>query len=323
MMPKMANYKIEQLEDGYQPQPFDVICTRHKDSTAHPGNIRFRLCVDMRLDRYMAAKTRREKTKIVKEIIDAVRASGGRFIKPQELNSDDSSGGADTLSSGVASKQREGSMRRVYVDIGNRKAADKISYALRLAAQAREPKPKRRCQSWSAGGSIQTQNDFNHVWPQESFSILGGIPGGAPLLPDRERNSTVKEATFADGEANVISGCADPPVILSWQTLHRRQSWHAGDWLDNEKFARADELQCSTPSSDGSLSSKGWNLSAFQDDDGKIDEDGCSFGSLPSETKKLNLQGANVKQVAEIIDERRKTEQHDVDDNASWDDSLF
>jgi hypothetical protein len=124
--------KIEtMLEDGYQLHRFDVICTN--ENYFHVGNNRFRLLVEMRVERYSAAKTRSEKTSIVKEIIDAVRCSGGRFIRRNTSYR--------VLDSNLTDKESAGV---VYYDIGYKKTIDKIGHALRSAMKARELNNRRR-----------------------------------------------------------------------------------------------------------------------------------------------------------------------------------
>jgi len=97
------------LGSDYEVRLQDVICgTRGgRDSVSHPGNERFRVHVAMRVERYRQATSRVEKTRIVKEIVAAIRESDGNFIKHEEGN---------------------------WVDIGDVKAREKVGAALRAAA---------------------------------------------------------------------------------------------------------------------------------------------------------------------------------------------
>jgi len=59
----------------------DVLCGREKYATQHIGNKRFRNLVQTFRKQYQRTKQRREKGKITKQIIETIRASGGRFLK--------------------------------------------------------------------------------------------------------------------------------------------------------------------------------------------------------------------------------------------------
>jgi hypothetical protein len=71
---------------NYTPSPFDVICERGRKSRDHTGNRRFRLVIDMNLERYQQTDTRLRKAMIVSAIVDSIRGStpDGGFIKMHE-----------------------------------------------------------------------------------------------------------------------------------------------------------------------------------------------------------------------------------------------
>eukprot|EP00527_Entomoneis_sp_CCMP2396_P005713 CAMPEP_0198149564 /NCGR_PEP_ID=MMETSP1443-20131203/47212_1 /TAXON_ID=186043 /ORGANISM="Entomoneis sp., Strain CCMP2396" /LENGTH=240 /DNA_ID=CAMNT_0043814645 /DNA_START=78 /DNA_END=800 /DNA_ORIENTATION=+ len=86
------NWKIGQgeerdLGDHYRIKIMDVVCGGRgtKDvNQMHPGNMRFKLTVMMRLDKYQAAgKSKSKKSTIIKEIVNAVYESGGSFVKKE------------------------------------------------------------------------------------------------------------------------------------------------------------------------------------------------------------------------------------------------
>jgi hypothetical protein len=98
------------LDDDFQLQRQDVVCgplCSRETSRQHPGNERFRIISEMRLDRYRKATSRSGKTKLVKEVVEIVRVAGGRFVK----------------------QEQDGS----WFDIGNLKAREKAGRALRAA----------------------------------------------------------------------------------------------------------------------------------------------------------------------------------------------
>ena len=95
------------LPDSYQLKPQDIICGNRgsKETYQHVGNERFRIVIDMRLQRY-SRSTRRDKSEIVREIVDAVRDYGGRFVR---------------FDAGR------------WIDIGNLRAREKTGHAIRGA----------------------------------------------------------------------------------------------------------------------------------------------------------------------------------------------
>jgi hypothetical protein len=67
------NDEMIPLPLDFQPGPHDVICGRGKLAWNHPGNRRFRLAVEMSIDKYSSADTKLEKSLIVSGIIESVR----------------------------------------------------------------------------------------------------------------------------------------------------------------------------------------------------------------------------------------------------------
>jgi hypothetical protein len=94
-------------------QPNDVLCGRGGETNHHPGNIRYRSLVKAYQKLYLLAK-RRDKPKIAQCIVVSVRGVNGRFLK--RTKSANSAGGS------------------AWVDVGNVKAREKTSQALREGA---------------------------------------------------------------------------------------------------------------------------------------------------------------------------------------------
>lgn len=92
-------------------QPNDVLCGRGGETNHHPGNIRYRSLVKAYQKLYLLAK-RRDKPKIAQCIVVSVRGVEGRFLKR-------------------AKNANKGS---AWVDVGNVKAREKTSQALREGA---------------------------------------------------------------------------------------------------------------------------------------------------------------------------------------------
>mmetsp|Transcript_22978 Transcript_22978/g.34851 ORF Transcript_22978/g.34851 Transcript_22978/m.34851 type:complete len:547 (+) Transcript_22978:101-1741(+) len=64
-----------------KPEDFDILLGRGKTSFNHVGNRRFRVFIDINLQRYMDAQSRMEKTLVVNSVVEAIQDGGGRFLK--------------------------------------------------------------------------------------------------------------------------------------------------------------------------------------------------------------------------------------------------
>lgn len=221
------------LEDGYQPHPFDVICKRDRKNISHAGNNRFLMFVETRVDRYMTAGTRKEKTKIVQEIIDAVHGSGGRFIRQQD-SFDTSLHSSMIREQGLINFVVEREMKDVYFEIGRKKVADKVGHALRLAVSRRESRSSRR-QSWPVRSKASMKTE------QEALVWDGGyegdpIPNADAMNHEYMENLTplrsVMDSRYIANEIAVEYPALDMPTT---KAKGRRQSWHAGFTTNYEK----------------------------------------------------------------------------------------
>lgn len=74
---------MEALPVSYTPHKLDVICARGKLALKHDGNKRLRALVKHNLPMYSASKCKFQKSKIVADIVDAIRSASpqGGFIK--------------------------------------------------------------------------------------------------------------------------------------------------------------------------------------------------------------------------------------------------
>jgi hypothetical protein len=100
-----------------EPQPFDVLCGRGGESNNARGNIQYRRLVKSYQKLYVDA-TRRIKPKIAQCIVFSVRQAGGRFLKRVEVTD-------------KADKKDGSSASPGWIDVGNVKAREKTSQALR------------------------------------------------------------------------------------------------------------------------------------------------------------------------------------------------
>lgn len=126
----------QELGLSYQIQLKDVICGSRgsKDCViAHPGNERFRVIVEMKIEQFQKATTRLEKTQVVRQVVDMVRQSQGRFIRQ-----DDTTG--------------------IWYDIGNIRAREKAGHALRLACSKISPSSILEVSSLSSCSASSSSN---------------------------------------------------------------------------------------------------------------------------------------------------------------------
>ena len=101
-------------QDGIVPAKFDVLYERDKVSHSHVGNKRFRHIIKMNQVRYQNATSREAKTRITEDIIDIIRSRGGRFLK---FDADSNE----------------------WTDVGDEKAHEKVSHALRSVKGPTKP----------------------------------------------------------------------------------------------------------------------------------------------------------------------------------------
>ena len=96
---------------SFQISQNDVLCGRGGLTNHHPGNVVFRRLVRLKQGEYLKA-TKREKAGVAKEIVELIRnlAPSGRFLK------------------------KDPQMPGVWIEIGDRKAREKTSQALREGA---------------------------------------------------------------------------------------------------------------------------------------------------------------------------------------------
>jgi len=102
---------VDRSSDDIVVQPNDVLCGRGGETNHHPGNIRYRSLVKAYQKLYLLAK-RRDKPKIAQCIVVSVRGVNGRFLK----------------------RTKNANKGSAWVDVGNVKAREKTSQALREGA---------------------------------------------------------------------------------------------------------------------------------------------------------------------------------------------
>jgi hypothetical protein len=77
-----SSRKAITLGNDFRPGEYDVICGRGRRAARHVGNRRFRLVIQLYLDKYMRARTKSDKSLVVIEIVEIFRRANGTFVKP-------------------------------------------------------------------------------------------------------------------------------------------------------------------------------------------------------------------------------------------------
>lgn len=75
---------IEKPNIPFVPGPFDVICARGKMAYNHEGNRYFRRVVARAADRYSKVESKLQRSMIVTEVLDTIRARGNGFIRQND-----------------------------------------------------------------------------------------------------------------------------------------------------------------------------------------------------------------------------------------------
>jgi hypothetical protein len=134
--PKFRFISLEQpqiLPPDYVIQRHDVTCwpkgVRSCDTPWNAGNERFRIIVQMRVERYRQASSRLDKMNLCKEGVEAVREAGGRFVRRIPCHSTTAT---KNLEDQVNDDGTDSSLSAwQWVDIGNKRAREKVGHALR------------------------------------------------------------------------------------------------------------------------------------------------------------------------------------------------
>jgi hypothetical protein len=108
-----------------QPSPYDIVCGRNSGAYNYIGNRRFRVTVEMHLQRYIDSPTREDKTNVIKSIVWMLHEDiGARFLKKTLIKKNDKTG-------------RPKGPR--YEVMNEKQAREKVGHALRdLVIQARK-----------------------------------------------------------------------------------------------------------------------------------------------------------------------------------------
>jgi hypothetical protein len=126
----------------------DVLSGRGGATNNHPGNRSFRSIVTDHMPEYLAAR-KKEKAVIARCIVNQIKADGGRFLK-RASNSDDA-----------------------WVELSDKKAADKTSQALREGLDVRH-------KTYRPEKMARRDSDSSHENPRKKTRLVMGIVVDSP-----------------------------------------------------------------------------------------------------------------------------------------------
>merc|ERR1712003_407095 len=100
-----------------EPGPYDIVCGRNSGAYNYIGNRRFRVTIEMNLQRYIDSPTREDKTNVIKSIVWMLHDQvGARFLKKETCKKSSGS-------------RRRGTPR--YTIMTDKQAREKVGHALR------------------------------------------------------------------------------------------------------------------------------------------------------------------------------------------------
>jgi hypothetical protein len=143
MMLRLAFAKPNFLPIGYEPTALDVCCGRGKKNWRHQGNISFRRIIRIRVDSYISAPTKQDKSSIVVAIVDDIRLLGGKFLKQDDSGR--------------------------WYDIGDSQARDKVGHSLRDQVTALSKQKDRKPASLPS--SLSSSPQPSRKKPESTFGL--------------------------------------------------------------------------------------------------------------------------------------------------------
>jgi hypothetical protein len=132
-IPRNHNHMDNNSNVLSEPGPYDIVCGRNSGAYNYIGNRRFRVTIEMNLQRYIDSPTREDKTNVIKSIVWMLHEQvGARFLKKE----------TSKKSSGSGSRRR-GTPR--YTIMTDKQAREKVGHALRdLVITARKEQQEKK-----------------------------------------------------------------------------------------------------------------------------------------------------------------------------------
>jgi hypothetical protein len=162
------------LAPDFVPGEYDVVCAKGKAVQNHVGNRRFRVICRMHLERYNAATSKQEKSRIVSDIVDTIRQASpdGGFVKLDPLT---------------------GSWREVGDHLAREKVGQTLRDSLHTKYSSSTKAKKERRQAEKARARVMSESHQTEVLPmpctfsafttfQEQEAMPAPVPSAAPLV---------------------------------------------------------------------------------------------------------------------------------------------
>eukprot|EP00568_Trieres_chinensis_P002061 CAMPEP_0183309280 /NCGR_PEP_ID=MMETSP0160_2-20130417/24801_1 /TAXON_ID=2839 ORGANISM="Odontella Sinensis, Strain Grunow 1884" /NCGR_SAMPLE_ID=MMETSP0160_2 /ASSEMBLY_ACC=CAM_ASM_000250 /LENGTH=211 /DNA_ID=CAMNT_0025473283 /DNA_START=117 /DNA_END=753 /DNA_ORIENTATION=+ len=192
------------------PQENDVLCGRGGATNNHEGNKRYRAIVADHQTEYLHAK-KREKAGIARVIVGIVHSRGGRFLKK--------------LSDGTDG----------WTDVGDKKATEKTSQALREGLDVEELRKPKAATLWGSVQGSQSRQERRHC-PQR------GSGGERRAMPTPARTTHRQHISLRPSCPNL----AGPSLCLlstrSMRTLAKKTMQEPGLSLNHPLQAQMTQL---------------------------------------------------------------------------------
>mmetsp|Transcript_177 Transcript_177/g.432 ORF Transcript_177/g.432 Transcript_177/m.432 type:complete len:189 (+) Transcript_177:50-616(+) len=133
-IPRITPNRKQALPKDFSPSETDIVCGRGKQCYNHVGNKRFRVVIAKNLDRYLAAKTKIDKGIVVDSIVEKIRETGS-FVKQDPKT-------------------------KLWHEIGDQLAREKVSHALRDTLSAQQEAARREAKAPSKQSFEQKQSSL-------------------------------------------------------------------------------------------------------------------------------------------------------------------
>merc|ERR1719343_484163 len=149
MDPMAGNHNLANNNSNVvsEPGPYDIVCGRNSGAYNYIGNRRFRVTIEMNLQRYIDSPTREDKTNVIKSIVWMLHEQvGARFLKKETTKKSSGSG-----------SRRRGTPR--YTIMTDKQAREKVGHALRdlviTARKEQQQQEKKQPQEQAPKGGAQ------------------------------------------------------------------------------------------------------------------------------------------------------------------------
>ena len=184
--------------------PYDVICGRSSMAYNNTGNRRFRVTINMNLERYIAAPSRHAKSQVIREVSDMlVTKVGVRFLKVNENPIPKSSPAKAKGKGKSGSKQKQKPYE--LIELHGKDIHNKVSHALRdlVMSQTRSQQAMMTV-AMPPGGAIPdhaTSSAIGNLDDQPEASLVSSSRPSSASMEDggTQQDSSVRH-TFDEGE---------------------------------------------------------------------------------------------------------------------------